>query len=919
MSNGQDTQASEARPDLQHPWSQPIEEVLDALDVSADTGLDADEVEARRERYGRNRLREAETRSALEIFLEQFKSLIIGLLALAAAFSFAFGDWVEGGAVVAVIIINTLIGFVTELRAVRSMEALQDLSSVSAKVRREGQVQEIPGEEIVPGDILVLSGGDIVTSDVRLIEASKLQVDESALTGESVPVAKQTAPVDEDTPLAERQSMAYKGTAVTRGSGEGAVVATGMATELGNISSLVAAAEEEATPLEERLQALGRKLIWVTLGIAAIVAVAGVVAGRGIRLMLETAIALAVASVPEGLPIVATVALARGMWRMARRNALISRLSAVETLGATNVILTDKTGTLTENRMTLVRIVMQELTVKIEGRGLERTGAFIREDEEAGEEGEETIDPDDHARLRQVVEMGVLCNNAALPDVEDVETEDVSAVGDPLEVALLVAGAKADIERDELLSERPEAREVAFDAETKMMATFHEVDGEYRVAVKGALEAVIDVSQRIRTPDGVEALDEDARERWRQRNHDLATQGLRIIALATKSVDDVDQDPYADLTFLGLAALLDPPREEVRDAIETCQGAGIDVVMITGDQPATARNIAMAVGLIHDEDARVIYGLDLESIDEVDAERRQEILETAIFARVSPKQKLDLIALHQDTGAIVAMTGDGVNDAPALKKADIGVAMGKRGTQVAREAADMILKDDAFETIAVAVEQGRAIFGNIRKFVLYLLSCNVAEILVVGLASVVNAPLPIRPLQILFLNLVTDVFPALALGMGEAGATLMDRPPRDPEESILTRRHWVEIFGYSSLITLAVLSVLAIALLSLGIPQKRAVSLSFLTLAFAQLWHVFDMRDHDSRLLRNEVVQNPYVWGALGLCVLLLLAAVYVPFLANLLQITPPTLTGWGLVLGMSLVPLVLSQIFIALDPASEV
>jgi Ca2+-transporting ATPase len=402
-------------------------------------------------------------------------------------------------------------------------------------------------------------------------------------------------------------------------------------------------------------------------------------------------------------------------------------------------------------------------------------------------------------------------------------------------------------------------------------------------------------------------VNDTAREKWHEKNMALAEDGLRVIALATKTVEDPDVDPYENLTFLGLAGLLDPPRKAVRDAITACHNAGIDVVMVTGDQPATARNVAREVGLVHDEEVDVVYGQEMS--EELTEEEKRQALDAPIFARVTPKQKLDLIAAHQDTGAIVAMTGDGVNDAPALKKADIGVAMGQRGTQVAREAADMILKDDAFSTIVVAVEQGRAIFNNIRKFVLYLLSCNVAEIMIVGLASVVNAPLPIRPLQILFLNLVTDVFPALALGVGEGDPHIMERPPRDPEEPIIGRQHWAMITGYSALISMAVLAVLAIALTSFGMDQDRAVTLSFLTLAFAQLWHVFNMRDPDASVIRNEVTENPYVWGALVLCIILLLIAVYVPFLADLLGVVDPGLRGWALVIGASIIPLILGQI----------
>jgi Ca2+-transporting ATPase len=451
---------------------------------------------------------------------------------------------------------------------------------------------------------------------------------------------------------------------------------------------------------------------------------------------------------------------------------------------------------------------------------------------------------------------------------------------------------------------------VAFDPDTKMMATFHKEENGYRIAVKGAPGPVLAASRQIRSRDGLQSLDDGARKSWLDRNEQMAEGGLRVLALATKTAEADDAEPYEGLTFLGLVGLLDPPREEVRPALEACQEAGIRVVMVTGDHPVTARKIAQAVGLVHDEGVDVIHGRELGHSDELSGEDRQQVLQASIFARVSPAQKLDLIAIYQEAGHAVAMTGDGVNDAPALKKADIGVAMGQRGTQVAKEAADMILQDDRFSSIVAAVKQGRVIFDNIRKFVLYLLSCNISEIAVISLASLVNAPLPIRPLQILFLNLVTDVFPALALGVGEGEATIMQCPPRDPQEPILTRRHWIEMGGFSALITVAVLGVLALALAGLGMQQERAVTISFLTLASAQLWHVFNMRDRGTGVLNNEVVRNPWVWGALALCTVLLLAAVYVPGLNRLLKVEDPGLAGWGLVLGASLLPWLVGQVF---------
>jgi len=889
---------------VSQPWTKPAEEVAQSLGVEPGRGLAPEEVRQRRERHGPNSLRSAQRRSAWQILAEQFKSLLVALLAVAAAVSVIFGQVVEGIAILAVILINAAIGFFTELRAVRSMEALQQMVTVDAKVRRDGQVRQIPAEEVVPGDVIVLEGGDVVTADVRLVEASKLQADESALTGESVPVTKQVDPLGEDTPLAERASMVFKGTAITRGAGEGLVVATGMDTELGHISSLVQEAEEEITPLEERLNALGQRLVWITLAIAAVVTVAGILAGKEILLMIETGIALAVATVPEGLPIVATIALARGMQRMARRNALINRLSAVETLGATNVICADKTGTLTENQMTVVEIALASGEVEVGGEGLETEGQFTRNGR--------PLEPGEHDLLRRALQAGVLCNNAELsPSLLEGggsgQAQDGGAVGEPLEVALLVAGAKAGMRRGELLEELPEVREVAFDPDLKMMATFHRRDGagqdpggNVRVAVKGAAQAVLDASTRILTSEGERELQPGEVEQWLQANEQMAEEGLRVLALASRQVDSEEADPYQDLTFLGLFGLLDPAREEVRPAIQACKQAGVRVVMVTGDHPVTALKIALAVGLVEGDDATVIHGNDFPDAKQVSSlpeEQRRRVLEASIFARVTPEQKLDLIAIYQKAGHVVAMTGDGVNDAPALKKADIGVAMGMRGTQVAREASDMVLQDDRFSSIVAAVEQGRVIFGNIRKFVLYLLSCNMSEIAVISLASLVNAPLPIQPLQILYLNLVTDVFPALALGVGEG------------EKG----DHWISIGGYSLFITAGVLGAFALALTSLGMDNRQAVTVSFLTLAFGQLWHVFNMRGRDSSILDNEIVKNPWIWGALALCTGLLLLAVYLPGLNTLLRVTQPGIGGWALVAGASLVPLIAGQALKAL------
>ncbi|PSR16342.1 ATPase [filamentous cyanobacterium CCP3] len=872
--------------------SQP-QEVLEAFGVDAAQGLTSRQVDRQRDKYGWNRLDEAKQRGAGAIFVDQFKSPIIGLLAVAAVLAFAFQEWIEGIAVAIAIALNTLIGFTTELRAVKSMESLQQLSQTQAKVRREGQVQQVGADELVPGDIVVLEGGDMVPADLRLISASNLQVDESALTGESLPASKATQPVEPDLPLAEQTNRVFKGTAIRLGAAEGIVTATGMETELGHISTLAAQAGGEQTPLEQRLDQLGRRLIWITLVIAAVVAVSGIVQGKDLVLMVETAIALSVAAVPEGLPIVATVALARGMWRMAKQNALINRLSAVETLGSTSIICTDKTGTLTQNRMTASQIVVEAGTVQVDNSGT----PFSLDNQ--------SIDPQQHEALEQLLRVAVLCNNAEPPDADAPDR----TIGDPMEIALLNLGQQAHLHRDELRSQWPEQREVAFDPDLKMMATIHNAQDGYWVAVKGAPEAVLERCTHYHTGQGVQSLDRENRDRWQQRMQATAEAGLRVLAFAAKTVDTAQGDPYSDLVLLGLVGLEDPPRQGVKDSIKACHQAGIRVVMVTGDQQITARNIGLAVGLVGDREAQALPGKALKPLDDLTDQHRQELQQVSIFARVSPEQKLNLIALHQADGAIVAMTGDGVNDAPALQKADIGVAMGQRGTQVAQEAADMVLQDDSFASIVAAVAQGRAIFRNIRQFTLYLLSGNTGEIIAVALASVVNAPLPLLPLQILYINAVNDVFPALALGLGEGDETMMQRPPRKGNEAVLTQDHWIAIGLYGLLIAATTLGAFAIALWVWQLDGTEAVTISFMTLSFSRLWHIFNMRSRGTHLLHNEVTHNPFVWGALVICTLILLAAVYVPGLSDALGTTGLSGRSWGLVFGASLIPLVVGQL----------
>lgn len=877
-------------------WTVSAEDTLQSLNVSKDTGLKKPEIKKRRNTFGSNVLKKVEGKSVWQIFIDQFKSLVIGILAIAAVLSFLFGQWVEGIAVSVAIILNALIGFFTEYKAQRSMEALRKLSRIKARVRRDGEVCEIPADQLVVGDVVILDSGDIVTADLRLVEANKLQADESPLTGESVPVGKQIEKVESDTPLAERRNMLYKGTYVTRGSGEGVVTATGMDTELGTISQLVEEAEEELTPLEQRLNHLGRSLIWITLALAGAVTVLGIIRGKEVLLMVESGVALAVAAIPEGLPIVATVALARGMMRMARRNALINRLASVETLGATNIICTDKTGTLTENKMTVSEVMFPSHNIQIKKNKKSEKAEFLKDGK--------PFKPEQHSTLKEILKTGVLCNNASLH-----KKSDTDGVGDPVEVALLSAGAQAGLHREEILKDFPEVREEAFDPDTKMMATFHKQNNDFLVEVKGAPESVLEVCSSIRKDSQDTNMDEQIRSEWINQSQKMAERGLRILAVAQKNVTSSQEEPYQNLIFLGLIGMYDPPRKGMDQTIKTCRDAGIRVIMVTGDHPETARKVALAVKLTDEDSINVAMGKDLDKPENVPENVQHRWLQTPVFSRVSPEQKLNLIDLHQKNNSVVAMTGDGINDAPALKKADIGIAMGKRGTQVAKEASDMILKDDAFSTIEVAIEQGRIIFKNIRKFILFLLSGNVSEILILAAASLMNWSLPLLPLQILFLNLVLDVFPALALGVGEGNPDIMKKPPRNIQEPVITRKHWMFIVGYSIVIAVTVLTAFRLSDLWLGLKGIPAVTVSFFTLAFARLWHVFNMRDAKTGIIRNEVMRNPFVWGAIVLCIVLILSVLFIPVLSKVIQTANPGLKGWGLIVVMSFIPWIVGQV----------
>ena len=590
------------------------------------------------------------------------------------------------------------------------------------------------------------------------------------------------------------------------------------------------------------------------------------------------------------------------MRRMAKQQAIMNKLSAVETLGSTKIICTDKTGTLTESKMTVKRIELPSRTVEVTGTGMDITGEF--------KESEESINANDDELVKRILEVGVLCNNASL-NLED-GSEEAEGIGEPMEVALLVAGRKAKTSRPELLKQNPEEKEFSFDADLKMMATINKKNGKFRISVKGAPSAIIQNSSKILTNSGESKFSKDEKDNWLEKNHDLASKGLRMLAMAEKEADQIpDEDPYDNLTFLGMCALLDPARTEVKPAIETCHQAGLRLIMVTGDQIATAKYIARELNIAKSDEIEAVSADRMSNYNSMSQEEKDEIARAQVFARVTPENKLRLIELHQDRGNVVAMTGDGVNDAPALRKADIGIAMGKRGTQVAKEASDMILQDDNFATIPIAIRQGRVIFNNIRKFIFYLLSCNLSEMLLILFATLLGLPAPIRALQILFLNMVTDIFPAFALSANKGEDAIMKRDPRDPDEPVLRDAHWRDIIIEGLILTLVVLASFIIGDVVFTLSPDGIVTISFITLAYVQLIHVFNMRDSDAPFFRNEITENKYVWGAIALSMGLVIMAVYIPGLSTLLHTIPLGIKHWLFIGAFTLLSFVLVQLWI--------
>jgi P-type Ca2+ transporter type 2C len=854
-------------PDTAAAWhAADIDRVLAELATTRD-GLSEREAATRLTTCGPNRIPVPSAVSAASVLGRQLRSVVVALLTAAAILSLAIGDRLEAAAIAAVLVINAALGFATEWRARRAMEALLRLEASRALVRRAGRLCVVAADTVVPGDVVQLDAGNTVPADVRIFEAVDLSAEEAALTGEALPSEKATAPMPAATELADRANMAYMGTTIATGSGLAVVVATGQHTELGRIGRLVNTIEEEPTPLERRLDTLGRRLVWATLGIAGVVATVGVLNGLPRGLVLETAIALAVAAMPEALPAVATIALAVGMHRMARRHALVRRLPSVESLGSATVVCTDKTRTLTTGEMTVVRVwtASGEFTAPISaGSGW----------------------PGPASRVLEI---------AARATQPQADAKDGSrGVTNPVDVAILATLPHLDAHQ----ALPPPARRAVlpFSSARKMMATFDETTAGATAAVKGALVAVLPLCTWLRSACGPQSLDHQLRARLHEIEESLARTGLRMLAVATGTVAGASAEALQGLTFEGLLAIADPVAKGVPETVALLRRAGLRTIMITGDQRGTAEAVGRAVGLF-DGASAIIEGRELTLLSPGDLAAR--LGGVHVFSRVSPEHKLLIVEALQQRGDIVAMLGDGVNDAAALKKADVGVAMGVRGTDVAKQAAAIVLQDDRFETVAAAVEEGRVIFDNIRKFVFYLFSCNVAEVLVLLIAGVAGKPLPLTPLQLLWLNMVTDTFPALALAMEPGDATVMQRPPRDPHEAILSSAFVTSILLHATVITLATLAAFWWALQS---DPAHAPTIAFMTLAFAQILHLGNARSDRDVLARIRALANPFALAAVAVAAALQ-AATALTGLSGILAVVHLDAREWLVIAGCASAP----------------
>ncbi|WP_435005458.1 cation-translocating P-type ATPase [Tundrisphaera lichenicola] len=898
-----------------------IEATLEGFGTDGERGLSSTEADARRSRHGPNRLEELPPTPIWEKFSRQFMEPVILLLVVASVIAGAMGEWVDTLAILAIVLLNGLLGFFQEERAGRALAALQRISSPMARVIREGVHESVPASDLVPGDRIELEAGDHIPADLRLIQASGFRVQEAALTGESSPVGKDPICVlPRGTPLGDRKNLAYAGTVAVAGKAAALVVATGMATELGRIAGLLDRTESEPTPLQRRLGELGKVLVVVCLAVVGVVFLLQLLRGDDLFDAFFLSVSLAVAAVPEGLPAVVTLTLAMGLQRMVKRNALIRRLPSVETLGSVTVICSDKTGTLTRNEMTVREVVVGHWRYLITGDGYNPTGEFLRADaDRSSREGatesapsrsserpanprriETAADPD----LIRLLTIGARCNNARLVLQGDGE-ESWQVIGDPTEGSLLVAAFKAGIEPSG--PDQHVVYELPFDSERKAMSVvIRGPDAEVEMNTKGAPEVILDRCVSERRGEEVVPLDDDRRREIKEIGAEMASRALRVLALASRSLPDDGRilEEEKGLTFAGLVGMIDPPREEARVAVARCREAGIRPVVITGDHPETAMAIARDLGIAGEGD-RVVSGAELDAISDV--ELSAEVVRIPVYARVTAEHKLRVVRAWKARGEVVAMTGDGVNDAPAVRAADIGIAMGMTGTDVTKEAAALVLTDDNFASIVNAVEEGRGIFDNIQKFVHYLLSSNAGEVLLMLFAALVGWPAPLTAIQLLWINLVTDGLPALALAMEPPEPEVMQRRPRPPREPVITKRRGMLMLGHGLLIATA--GVTAFALASRGGTIEHARAVTFTTLAFAQLFYAFACRSQRHTVIELGLFSNPYLLGAIVISSLLQLSVVSLSFTRSVFDVSTNPFREWGMILTLALAPVTIIEI----------
>lgn len=870
-----------------------IDDISDYLQTNLINGLTKYEAHNRNINYGLNIYEVQKEKSIWIILLRQFNSLIVYSLTLIIIVSAYFQNYIEALSILAVVIINSIIGFSMEMQARSSMNELKKMDIIKSKVIRDGHVHEISSENIAPGDLIIFEAGDIIPGDGRLVECNQLQCDESSLTGESITSLKNTEVLSKEVVLGDKFNMVFKGSSVMNGNGKAIITSIAKETELGKITELVEYATDTMTPLDKKLLSLSKKLIWISLFMTAIFAITAIIQGKEWLLIIETSIALSIAAFPEGLPIVATVALSYGMLLMAKRNAIVKKLSAVETLGSTSVILTDKTGTLTENKIFVDTFSFPDEVVKV---SIENNVLIFKNRDIKLTENFEKIKV-----------IGMLCNNALLDKVNFKDKE----VGDPIEIALIHLAYTSGNSTHEIYKLYERIEEIPFDSKIKMMSTLHKFDKVNFVAAKGAVEQIVEKCTRIQKGETISVLSTLDVQNILQDSEKLAEEGLRVLGFAYKEDDVINKENFlSDLVYVGVIGFLDPPRLNIKKAINVCHEAGIKVVMITGDHPKTALNIAKKVGLIDENEHNVINGSELPESKSLTKEWKRRILSCKVFARTTPKQKLEIAEIFQNEGNIVAMTGDGVNDAPALKKADVGIAMGMKGTQVAKETASIVLKNDSFSSIAEAVGNGREIFNNIKKFVVYLVSCNLSEIFVVTLLGFLAPLSTIIPLQILFLNMVTDVFPALALGLGTGDNNVMKVPPRKAKEDIVNNKDWVRIVLFSALITLSVVASVIYCRKYVSTDHVILNNVAFITLAFSQLFHVFNMASFKSKILINEITKNRFIWYAIIICIWIIVIVYTVPEFRLVLGLSLLPLKIWIISIIVSLIPLIVLQLY---------